>query len=47
MIEAVNFLTKQQKQVLCCILFLLVTGWAVRTWRLAHPPAPVTASSSP
>ena len=47
MMKDVICLTKQQKQVLGCILVLLVTGWTVRTWRLAHPPAPATASSTP
>lgn len=33
----VMFLTRQQKLVLGMVLFLLVTGWAVKTWRLARP----------
>jgi hypothetical protein len=35
----VNLLTKQQQKVLGCILLLLLTGWAVKTYRRAHPPA--------
>lgn len=31
-------LTRQQQLVLSLILFLLLTGWAVKTWRAAHPP---------
>jgi hypothetical protein len=37
----VNFLTKQEQMVLCLIFVLLLTGWAVKTWRTAHPPAVV------
>ena len=36
-----NFLTKQEQMVLCLIVVLLLTGWAVKTWRTAHPPAVV------
>jgi hypothetical protein len=32
-------LTKQEKLVLSVILGLLLTGWAVKAWRTAHPPA--------
>jgi hypothetical protein len=32
-----KYLTKEQQKVLCVILLLLLTGLAVRTWRLAHP----------
>ena len=32
-------LTKQEQMVLCIILGLLLTGWAVKTYRVAHPPA--------
>jgi hypothetical protein len=38
-IGSVNFLTKQEQMVLCLIVVLLLTGWAVKTWRTAHPPA--------
>ncbi len=30
-------LTRQQQYVIGAILLLLLTGWAVKTWRLAHP----------
>jgi hypothetical protein len=32
-----RFLTKQEQTVLLMLLLILVTGWAVKTWRLAHP----------
>jgi hypothetical protein len=37
----VKGLTKQEQMFLCIVLGLLLTGWAVKTWRTAHPPAPV------
>jgi hypothetical protein len=42
-IDRVNYLTKQEQLVLCIVLGLLLTGWAVKTYRTAHPPvtAPV------
>jgi len=40
-IGGVNFLTKQEQMVLWLIVVLLLTGWAVKTWRTAHPPATV------
>jgi hypothetical protein len=40
---AVNYLTKQEQLVLCIVLGLLLTGWAVKTYRAAHPPAAVAA----
>jgi hypothetical protein len=36
-IACVTFLTKQEQMVLCLIFVLLLTGWAVKTWRTAHP----------
>jgi hypothetical protein len=33
-----NRLTKQEQLVLCVVLGLLLTGWAVKIWRTAHPP---------
>jgi hypothetical protein len=30
-------LTRQQQMALCLVLWLLLTGWAVKAWRLAHP----------
>jgi hypothetical protein len=38
----VNRLTKQEQLVLCLVLGLLLTGWAVKAWRTAHPPAQTT-----
>ncbi len=32
-----KYLTREQQLVLCVILFLLLTGLAVKTWRTAHP----------
>jgi len=37
-------LTRQQQMFLCAVLFLLLTGWAVKAWRTGHP-APVPLSS--
>ncbi len=36
-------LTKQEQFVLCLILFLVLTGWAVKVYRTAH--APMTPST--
>jgi hypothetical protein len=41
----VKFLTKQQQQVLACILSLLLIGWAVKAYRTAHPGPAATAAS--
>jgi hypothetical protein len=35
----VNRLTRQEQYVLCIVLGLLLTGWAVKSYRTAHPPA--------
>jgi len=40
-IGSVKFLTKQEQMVICLIFVLLLTGWWVKTWRTAHPPAAV------
>jgi hypothetical protein len=37
-----KYLTREQQKVLCVILFLLLTGLAVKTWRTAHPPKQAT-----
>jgi hypothetical protein len=37
MLKKLNRLTKHEQLVLCVILGLLLTGWAVRTYRTAHP----------
>jgi hypothetical protein len=36
---SVIHLTKQEQRVLCIVAALLLTGWAVKAWRTAHPPA--------
>lgn len=38
-------LTRQQQMFLCSVLLLLLVGWTVRAWRIAHPPerSPMTA----
>jgi hypothetical protein len=40
-----NRLTKQEQMVLCVVLGLLLTGWAVKAYRTAHPAAPATEST--
>ena len=40
-------LTKQEQLVLCVVLGLLLTGWAVKTWRTAHPPTAATQQAKP
>ena len=32
----VNHLTKQEQLVICVVLGLLLTGWAVKTYRASH-----------
>jgi hypothetical protein len=39
-----NRLTKQEQLVLCILFGLLLTGWAVKAYRTAHPLA-ATAQS--
>jgi len=43
----VNRLTKQEQMVLCVILGLLLTGWAVKAYRSAHPPAQTAKQAMP
>jgi len=43
----VKGLTKQEQLVLCIVLGLLLTGWAVKTYRAAHPPVTTTQSAKP
>jgi hypothetical protein len=38
-ITVVNHLTKQEQMFLIVVLGLLLTGWAVQTYRTAHPLA--------
>jgi hypothetical protein len=40
-------LTKQEQLVLCIVLGLLLTGWAVKTYRTAHPPPAATRQAAP
>ena len=46
-IALMNLLTKQEQTVLCIVLGLLLTGWAVKTYRAAHPPTAVTRVATP
>jgi hypothetical protein len=40
-------LTKQERQVLCVVIGLLLLGWAVKAWRTAHPAAsPIPATEA-
>jgi hypothetical protein len=40
-------LTRQEQIVLCVVLLLLLTGWAVKAYRTAHPAAPPPVASGP
>lgn len=40
-------LTKDQQTVLCVIIFLLLTGLAVKAWRIKHPAADHAATAAP
>ena len=42
-----NVLTKQEQLVLCLVLGLLLVGWAVKTYRTAHPTAAAAPSAPP
>ncbi|HEY4416918.1 MAG TPA: hypothetical protein VGO57_14610 [Verrucomicrobiae bacterium] len=42
-----NYLTKQEQLVLCIVLGLLLTGWAVKTYRLAHPALAAVQPAKP
>jgi hypothetical protein len=33
-------LTRQQQLVIGVVILLLLTGWAVKAWRTAHPAPP-------
>ena len=46
-IALMNRLTKQEQMVLCIVLGLLLTGWAVKTYRTAHPSTAVTRVATP
>jgi len=43
----VNRLTKQEQWVLSIALGLLLTGWAVKTYRAAHPPGQALEQAHP
>jgi len=43
---AVSFLSREQRLVLAFIVLLLLTGWAVKAYRAAHPP-PAAARPAP
>ena len=45
--EPVSHLTKQEQLVLCIILSLLLTGWAVKAYRAAHPAVPAGQPAKP
>lgn len=45
--HAMKHLTKEQQTVLCVVLFLLLTGLAVKTWRIKHPSASPAATAAP
>jgi hypothetical protein len=46
-IDAVNRLTKQEQLFLAVVLGLLLTGWAVKTYRTAHPPTATVQEARP
>jgi uncharacterized repeat protein (TIGR04138 family) len=43
----VNRLTKQEQMFLIIVLGLLLTGWAVKTYRTAHPPSATVQEIKP
>ncbi len=43
----VNRLTKQEQLVLCIVIGLLLTGWAVKAYRTAHPSVDSGRQSKP
>ena len=46
-IARVNHLTKQEQLVICVVLGLLLTGWAVKTYRTAHPAVTTVQAAKP
>ena len=44
-IMAMSWLTKQEQLVLAIVVGLLLTGWAVKTYRAAHPATTAVAVS--
>jgi hypothetical protein len=47
MLGVVSHLTKQEQTVLCLLVLLLLTGWAVKSWRVAHPTGQMTEQAKP
>jgi hypothetical protein len=43
----VNRLTKQEQLFLIIVLGLLLTGWAVKTYRTAHPTPAAVQEAKP
>jgi hypothetical protein len=43
----VNRLTKQEQLFLIVVLGLLLTGWAVKMYRTAHPPVATVQAAKP
>jgi len=43
----VNALTKQEQLVLCLVLGMLLMGWAVKSYRTAHPSTQVVQHNNP
>jgi hypothetical protein len=46
-LSAVIGLTRREQAVLCIILGLLLTGWAVKAYRAAHPPQQAIEQATP
>lgn len=46
-ISGVNRLTKQERLVLCIVVGLLLTGWAVKAYRTAHLPRATATGEMP
>jgi hypothetical protein len=44
-LSAVNRLTRQEQLVICIVCGLLLVGWAVKTYRTAHPVAVTTPNA--
>jgi len=42
-----KFLTEQEQKVLAIVLFLLLVGMTVKTWRTANPPEMPVAKIEP
>jgi hypothetical protein len=40
-------LTRQEQMVLCVVIGLLLTGWAVKWYRAAHAPQAAGQSAKP